>query len=120
MRVFKGGAERGTEIAALQYVNNGAAACTISGIPSARLLVNGTPAGTRSQPDDSRVRTMTLQPGDTAQSLLRDFSSCNAPLAHDIRVSLPSLGGSHGGTVDRPISPLRVCALRTSPVGPPS
>lgn len=119
VRVLPGGAERGAEIAAVQYVNDGSATCTIAGYPTAMLLRNGQLIGQPSQPDGAAISTMTLRPGDTAESLLSDFSTCQAPLSDHVRVSLPKLAGATPSPVIRPAR-LRACTLRTASVGLPA
>lgn len=119
VRVIPGGAIRGAEIAALQYVNDGRSACRISGFPTARLLRNGQQIGTPSQPNGRAAKTMTLQAGATAESLLQDFSSCEAPLSDHVRVTVPNRGSAATTTVIRPAR-LRACILRVAPVGPPA
>ncbi|MGI8678994.1 MAG: DUF4232 domain-containing protein [Jatrophihabitans sp.] len=119
VRVLPGGAERGAEIAAVQYVNAGAAACTIRGFPTAVLLRGGKAIGTVSRPNTSAARSMRLGPGDIAESLLTDFSSCQAPLSDNVRVTLPALRGVAGAPAVGAVR-LRACTLRAAPVGPPA
>lgn len=115
VRVIEGGAERGAEIAALQFTNTGSTSCRLGGFPAVTLLINGQPVGTPSQPSTTTPKTLTLQPGDTVESLLRDFSSCQAPLSDAARVTVPG----ETTTAVRPIQ-LRVCTLRVGPLGPPA
>ncbi len=119
VRVLKGGAIRGAEIAAMQFTNTGTTPCTITGTPTATLLRNGSRVGTQSKPNGDTVRTYTVPPGDYAESLLRDFSQCNAPLSDSLRLTLPSRDGSSGRTETQPIA-LRACTLQVAPAGEPS
>lgn len=118
VRVLPGGAVRGAEIAAVQYVNDGSRPCRITGVPTAQLLRGGKAVGQQSQPNGSRARAYTIAPGDVGESLLRDFSSCNAPLSDAVRVTVPRPDGSRRTTTE-PIE-LRACVLRLAPVGPPA
>lgn len=106
----------GYEFAALQFVNDGPSACTLVGVPGVTLLRTGRPVGSSSQPntDHARFRQYRLAPGAVAESKLKDFSSCNAPLSTAIRVVAP---GSSIHTT-RP-GQLRACKLVVYPLGPP-
>lgn len=116
-RVIPGGAIRGAEIAGVQYENASGSSCTITGVPTAQLRKGGRDVGPRSQPTGARVTPYTLEPGAVGESLLQDFSSCNAPLSDQVRVTVPARSGGTPGTVLRPIQ-LRACTLRLAPVGP--
>jgi len=116
IRVIRGGAEQGTEIAALQFTNDGSASCVLVGYPRAVLLRQGAAIGAPSQPGGPLPgRAMQLRPGQTVQSLLRDFSSCQAPLSDEVRVTVP------GSTIHaaRPAD-LRACTLRVGQLTKPS
>lgn len=115
VRVIEGGAVRGAEIAALQFTNTGTSSCRLGGFPEVVLLLGGRRVGSPSQPGPSTPRTLTLRPGDTVESVLRDFSSCQAPLSDAARVTVPG----ETKTVVRPIQ-LRACTLRVGPLGPPA
>jgi hypothetical protein len=115
VRVVPGGAAQGTEIAALQFTNTGTVRCRLGGFATVVLLRKGKPIGTPSQPSTTRAVTMTLQPGDIAESLLHDYSTCSAALSDSIRVTVPGERTAAG----RPLQ-LRACTLRVDPLGPPS
>ncbi|HEV7205720.1 MAG TPA: DUF4232 domain-containing protein [Jatrophihabitans sp.] len=115
VRVIQGGAERGAEIAALQFTNTGTSSCRLGGFPTVTLMLGGQAVGSPSQPNGSTPRTLTLQPGDTVESLMRDFSTCQAPLSDSARVTVPG----ETTTAVRPIQ-LRACTLRVGPLGPPA
>lgn len=119
VRVIPGGAVRGAEIAGIQYVNNGPRPCRITGYPTAQLLLGGKAIGVRSTPLPGRATPYTVAPGDIAESLMQDFSTCNAPLSDSVRLTMPSLAGRTPAPVVRPAR-LRACELRTPPVGAPS
>ncbi|MDT4947617.1 MAG: hypothetical protein QOJ37_212, partial [Pseudonocardiales bacterium] len=107
VRVIRGGAERGREIAALQYTNDGSASCDIGGFPTVTLLLHGAAIGARSQPSGRAAKTLTVKPSETVESLLSDYSTCQAPLSDNVRVTVPGKSTA----VVRPIQ-LRACTLR--------
>lgn len=115
VRVIRGGAERGREIAALQYTNDGSASCDIGGFPTVTLLLHGAAIGARSQPSGRAAKTLTVKPSETVESLLSDYSTCQAPLSDNVRVTVPGKSTA----VVRPIQ-LRACTLRVDPLGPPA
>lgn len=116
IRVLLGSGAPGFEFAALQFVNDGSKACTLVGVPTVTLLRHGKQTGTLSQPSKDRARFTTyhLAPGAVAESKLKDFSTCNAPLSQTIRVVAP---GSSISTT-RP-GELRACRLVVYPLGAP-
>ncbi|MBE7187748.1 DUF4232 domain-containing protein [Jatrophihabitans endophyticus] len=116
IRVLLGSGAPGYEFAALQFVNDGSRACTLAGVPTVTLLRNGSPTGSVSQPSTPQARfgTYKLAPGAVAESRLKDFSSCNAPLSQTIKVVAP--GSSIAST--RP-GELRACKLVVYPLGKP-
>ena len=115
IRAIPGGASVGQEIAALQFTNDGSTPCELFGYPTVTLLRAGKPLGRPSQPASTALSHRTLAPGDTAESLLRDYvGNCQAPLSDAIRVVAPGSTQS----LSRPFV-LRVCVLRTDRLGAP-
>lgn len=115
VRVIPGGAEPGVEIAALQFTNDGTKKCRLVGFPTAQLVLKGNAIGRPSEPtSETATSGMTLKPGDTAESLLRDFSGCQAPLSDNVRVTVP---GSDQTVTRR--GRLRACTLRVGPLRQP-
>ncbi len=114
IRVIRGSAAPGYEFAALQFVNTGTARCVLNGYPTVTLLRSGTQVGRPSTAAGTGTSRFTLEPGATAESKLRDFSSCEAPLSDQIRVVAP--GSSM--TITRP-GQLRACTLRVSALTTP-
>ena len=88
--------------------------CRLNGYPSVTLLLNGKSIGTPSQPSSPGASSRSLAPGDTAESKLNDYTTCNAPLSDQVRVVVP--GSTQ--TVLRPAQ-LRACTLRVDPLGAP-
>jgi hypothetical protein len=112
--VIRGSASAGQEIAALQFTNAGSKTCVLNGFPTATLLRNGKQIGTPSLPASSATSSRTLAPGDVAESVLHDYTSCQAPLSDQLKLVVP------GSTVTavRPAQ-LRGCVLRVTKLGPP-
>jgi Protein of unknown function (DUF4232) len=111
---IRGSAVGGQEIAALEFTNTGSTSCRLVGYPTVTLLRAGKTIGTPSQPSSTALSARTLAPGDVAESLLHDFTNCQAPLSDTIRVVAP--GSSH--TATRPAQ-LRACTVRVDKLGPP-
>ena len=114
IRVIRGSAAQGVEFAALQFVNTGTFRCVLNGYPTASLLRGGSAVGSVSAPASTATSRFVLEPGATAESLLRDFSTCQAPLSDQIRVVAP--GSSI--TAVRPAQ-LRACSLRVAALRTP-
>jgi hypothetical protein len=114
VRVIRGSASLGQEIAALQFSNSGSTRCVLNGFPTVTLLLKGARLGQPSQPGSIGTSTRTLAPGDTAESLLHDYTNCQAPLSDEIRVVVP-------GSTIAAIRPgqMRGCVLRVDKLGPP-
>jgi len=86
--------------------------------PPSRAFLQSPPLliGSPSQPGGPYPgRSVQVSPGQTVQSLLRDYSTCQAPLSDNARVTVP------GSTITavRPAD-LRACTLRVSQLGKPS
>ena len=114
IRVIRGSAAPGYEFAALQFVNTGTTRCVLNGYPSVRLLLRGKPVGTASAPAGRATSRFVLAPGATAESRLRDYSSCQAPLSDQIRVVAPGSSIS----LTRPAQ-LRACTVRVAALTTP-
>ena len=79
------------------------------------LLRKGNQVGNPSQPSAlGATSTRTLAPGDIAESVLHDYSSCNAPLSDSMRVQVPG-----SSTIAIRPAVLRGCILRVDKLGPP-
>jgi hypothetical protein len=114
IRVIQGSASPGEEIAALQFVNSGGTSCVLAGYPAVTLLLRGKPIGQMSQPATPAQSVRTLAPGDVAESLLHDYTNCQAPLSDNVRVRVPGMSL----TAVRPAQ-LRGCILRVDKLGAP-
>jgi hypothetical protein len=114
VRVIRGSADVGREVAALQFTNAGTSSCVLVGYPGATLMRNGKTFGSPAQPATTKRSRRMLSPGDTAESLLNDFTDCQAPLSEEVEVTVP---GSTQSAV-RPAQ-LRACTLRVAALGAP-
>jgi hypothetical protein len=109
VRVIRGSADHGREFAALQFTNDAGTRCRLEGYPTVTLRKQGKTIGTPSQPATSAASARDLAAGDTAESLLTDYTNCQAPLSDEIQVVVP------GSTITavRPAQ-LRACTLRVA------
>jgi hypothetical protein len=115
VRVIRGSASAGQEIAALQFTNSGTTSCVLNGFPVVTLLRNGNQIGQPSQASTSSRSSLSLAPGDVAESLLHDYTqSCQAVLSDELRVTVPGMNA----TAIRPAQ-LRACIVRVDRLGPP-
>lgn len=116
VRVIRGSASLGQEIAALQFTNEGTRSCVLVGFPTVTLLRKNQVLGTASQPSTpSSTSRLILGPGEVAESVLHDYTqTCNANLSDNVRVQVP-------GSTTTAIRPaeLRGCILRVDKLGPP-
>lgn len=114
--MLPGGASFGEQIAGLEFVNTGRATCTLVGYPTVVLLRRGRPIGRPSEPATPAPSMRTLHPGQTAESLVHDYTqTCQAPLSDSVQVHAP---GS-AQTAVRPDMALRACVLRVDKLGAP-
>jgi hypothetical protein len=115
LRVIPGGASPGQELAALQFTNDDAAPCVLTGYPTVVLRLHGKRIGQPSNPAQSVPHSINLKPGDTAESQLHDITNCQAPLSDTARITVPGTDRS----IVHPLV-LRACTLIVDPLGPPS
>jgi hypothetical protein len=115
VRVLRGSGTAGEELAALQFVNGGKKTCQLVGYPNVVLLRSGQQVGQSSQPSSAAPSQRTLPPGGVAQSLLHDFTNCQAPLSDSARITIPGTAT----TITHPVE-LRGCVIKVDRLGPPS
>jgi hypothetical protein len=115
IRVLQGGAAQGQEIAAIDVTNSSSVTCSVTGYPDVSLLQGGAALGKPAQHSTVTAKPMNLAPGDQAQAILHDFSSCEAGLSDTARITLP--GNSEH--VDKKLQ-LRGCTLEIDPFAPPA
>jgi hypothetical protein len=116
VRVVPGGATPGQQIAGLEFTNSGSKTCVLAGYPTVKLLLHGTMIGQPSQPSRTAQSVRTLRPGDTAESLLHDYTqTCQAPLSDSVQVQVPG----RATTAIRPDMQLRACTLQVDPLRAP-
>jgi hypothetical protein len=111
VRVLRGGADAGREIALITFTNSSSAACSMFGFPGVSLRLNDAILGRPADRMSLAPTTVRLAPGEQGQAQITDYSSCQAPLSDTVRVYPPNLTSF----VDRPIQ-LRGCLLVVAPV----
>lgn len=111
VRVIRGGAALGQEIALITFTNSSSAACTLTGFPSVRLLRGGQLIGSPSKAATVAPKLLTLAPGAQAESQVTDYSSCQAPVSDTMRITAPGASAS----VDKPYE-MRACTVVVAPV----
>lgn len=108
---MRGGAYQGQEIAGVVFTNSSKSTCSVRGYPFAQLRYKGQPLGNPATDDPGTVATVTLRPGQAAQSQLTARTTCQAPISDHLRARVP--GADAAETV--PMQ-LRGCALRIGPL----
>ena len=115
VRTIQAGASPGQEIESLQFTNSGTSTCVLNGFPVVTLLRNGAQIGQASQPSTQGSSSLSLAPGEVAESVLHDYTqTCQAPLSDELRVTVPGMNT----TAIRPAQ-MRACILRVDRLGPP-
>lgn len=113
VRVLRGSAAQQQQFALVTLANKSAKPCTLFGYPGVSLRRAGALLGTPAERDTTKKPAIvTLRPGEQAESLVTDFSACQAPLSDTMRVYLPNLTQF----VDRPVTTLRGCRLVVEPM----
>jgi hypothetical protein len=116
VRVIPGGAEQGSEFAALQFTNEGTQGCELVGYPGVTLFRNGKQIGKPSEPKTTARSRRQLAPGATAESDLFSYTqNCQAPLSDTVRVVIPGTALA----TQRPHFVMRACLLRVDALGAP-
>jgi hypothetical protein len=111
VRLIRGGAIAGQEIALVTFTNTGTKACTMFGFPGVSLRLNNTLLGQPATRSSKTPTSVTLKPGEQAEALLRDFTTCQAALSDTVRVYPPD----STQFVDKPFE-LRGCQTQIDPV----
>jgi Protein of unknown function (DUF4232) len=111
VRVIRGSAAQQQEFALITYTNTSTAACSMNGYPTVALLLNGAQLGKPAGHSSVAAKQVTLAPGVQAESLITDFSACQAPLSDTVRVVPPGTTTA----VEKPAE-LRGCSLIVDPV----
>ncbi|MGH8862418.1 MAG: DUF4232 domain-containing protein [Jatrophihabitantaceae bacterium] len=108
---LRGGAGQGIETAGVQFTNTSRATCTVRGYPFAQLQYRGSPLGRPASHEHGPVRTITLRPGASAQSLLQATTTCQAPVSDHAVVRAPNTSRDKTVAVE-----LRGCSLSIAPL----
>ncbi|PZS33440.1 MAG: hypothetical protein DLM58_07830 [Pseudonocardiales bacterium] len=115
VRALRGSAAQQQQFTLITFINKGAQTCTLFGFPGVSLRRNGVLLGKPAERTAKPRTTVTIAPGGQAESLVTDFSSCQAPLSDTVRIYPPNLTQF----VDRPLE-LRGCRIVVDPVTPSS
>jgi hypothetical protein len=112
VRVLRGGALPGREIALVTFTNSSTAPCTMFGFPGVSLRLQNALLAMPAQRTSDSPATVRLAPGEQGQAQITDNSSCQAPLSDTVRVYPPNLVTF----VDVTPFQLRGCSLTVAPV----
>jgi hypothetical protein len=110
-RALRGSAAAGQEFALITFTNTSPLTCTMVGFPGVSLRLHNALLGKAAQRSATPPKTVTLKPGQQAESTLTDFSSCQAPVSDTVRVYAPD----QRPFVDLPLV-LRGCRVVVDPV----
>jgi hypothetical protein len=108
---LRGSASAGQEFALLTFTNTGAATCTMFGFPGVSLRLGSAMVGKAAERSAKKPTTVSLKRGARAESVISDFSSCQAPVSEKVRVYAPN----QVAFVDLPLA-LRACRVIVEPV----
>jgi hypothetical protein len=111
IRVIRGGAIAGQEIALITFTNASVKTCTMFGFPGVSLRRGGALLGKPATRSAKTPATVRLAPSAQAEALLRDFTTCQASLSDTVRVYPPD----STQFVDKPLE-LRGCQIVIDPV----
>jgi hypothetical protein len=115
IRVLRGGAVAGKEIAAITFTNGSTTTCAMFGYPGVSLRLHNALLGQPAERSVVQPKSVSLAPGAGAEAVITDFSSCQAPVSDTVRVYAPD----QKPFVDKPLE-LRGCRLFIDPVTPSS
>lgn len=115
VRVLRGGAVAGQEIALITFTNTSTTKCAMFGYPGVSLRLHNVLLGKPAARSIVKPKTVSLAPGAAAEATITDFSSCQAPVSDTVRVYAPD----QTAFVDKPLE-LRGCRLFIDPVRPSS
>jgi hypothetical protein len=113
IRVLRGGAVAGQEIALITFTNTSATKCAMFGYPGVSLRLHGALLGKPAERSVVQPKAVPLAPGAAAEATITDFSSCQAPVSDTVRVYAPD----QKAFVDKALE-LRGCRLFIDPVRP--
>lgn len=111
VRVLRGSGAQQQEFALITFTNSSQVPCTLYGYPGVSLRLNGAALAQSAGRTGAALTTVRLAPGAQGQSMLTDYSACQAPLSDTVRVYPPNTTAF----VDRPLQ-VRGCQLVVAPV----
>ncbi|MDP9117047.1 MAG: DUF4232 domain-containing protein [Actinomycetota bacterium] len=111
VRVLRGSGAQQQEFALITFTNSSQVPCTLYGYPGVSLRLNGAALAQPAGRTGATPTTVRLAPGAQGQSMLTDYSACQAALSDTVRVYPPNTTAF----VDRPLQ-VRGCQLVVAPV----
>jgi hypothetical protein len=111
IRLIRGGAVPGQQIALITFTNSSTTECSMFGYPGVSLRLNGHLLGQPAVRSPVAPRTVKLLPGAQGEAQITDFSSCQGSLSDTVRIYPPNLTTF----VDKP-QQLRGCRVEVDPV----
>ena len=91
VRVLLASGAQQQEFAEITFTNTGTTECSLTGYPGVSMRRASAALGAPALPNTAvSASTVHLAPGATAQTMLTDFSSCQAPLSDTVRVYPPN------------------------------
>jgi len=111
IRALRGSGAAGHQFAFVQFTNNSASTCSLTGYPGIQLLLAGKPLGQPAVRSGKPISTVRIPPGTSVSANLVNDSSCNAPISDSVQVIPPN-------RTDRIVLKvaLRGCPLTVDPV----
>lgn len=89
-RAIRGSGAAGHQFAFIQFTNNSATTCTLTGYPGVQLLLGGKPLGNPASRSGKPISTVALAPGTSASAELTVDSACNASISDSVQVIPPN------------------------------
>lgn len=105
----------GHQYAFLQFTNNSARTCTLTGFPGVQLIRAGAPLGKPAARSAKPVTRVSLAPGKSATARLVGDSTCNAEKSDSVQIYPPNRTERFVARLS-----LRGCPLTIDPVVPAS
>jgi hypothetical protein len=87
---LRGSGAAGHQFAFLQFTNNSARECSLTGYPGVQLLAGGSPLGAPAQRSGMPVTTVRIAPGASVTASITDDSTCNAAVSDSVQVIPPN------------------------------
>ena len=90
VRAIRGSGAAGHQFAFLQFTNNSASTCSLTGYPGVQLLLGGQPLGAPATRSGQPISTVQIAPGTSATANITVDSACNASISDSVQVIPPN------------------------------